>query len=122
MCIRDSGDTAELLPLDLDGNPRRADRANAPDTGTGDAPLVDMGPYELESDASECTWDLDADGWVGPRDFMMVVRCLGRRGRRCCDVRYDIADLIDLLNAWGPCDGEDDRRRRWRWTWRRCRR
>lgn len=39
-------DTAEPLPLDMDGRPRRADDPAAPDTGSGPAPVVDHGPYE----------------------------------------------------------------------------
>lgn len=42
------GDTSEPTPLDLDGLPRFADDALAPDTGLGDGtwPIVDMGAYE----------------------------------------------------------------------------
>lgn len=39
------GDSAEALPLDLAGNPRRNDHPQA-DTGNGTAPLVDIGAYE----------------------------------------------------------------------------
>ncbi len=43
------GTTSEELPTDLDGLPRRADVATAPDTGEGLAPVVDMGAYEAQA-------------------------------------------------------------------------
>jgi predicted outer membrane repeat protein len=43
-------DTAEPLPVDLDGNPRFVDDPAVPDTGSGPPPIVDMGPYEHEGD------------------------------------------------------------------------
>lgn len=36
----------ELLPLDLDGEPRRQDVPGAPDSGEGDRPILDRGAYE----------------------------------------------------------------------------
>ncbi len=46
----DAGDNngvpADIL-TDLDGNPRFVDDPNTPDSGTGTAPLVDLGAYEL---------------------------------------------------------------------------
>jgi len=38
--------TAELVPYDLDGNPRFVDDPVKTDTGNGTAPIVDMGAYE----------------------------------------------------------------------------
>jgi hypothetical protein len=40
------GDFAEQVPFDLDGNPRRVDIPGVPDTGSGPAPVVDMGAWE----------------------------------------------------------------------------
>jgi hypothetical protein len=37
------GDTAEITPLDLDGNPRFADDPNTPDAGCGAPVVVDIG-------------------------------------------------------------------------------
>ncbi|UCG16714.1 MAG: SBBP repeat-containing protein, partial [Phycisphaerales bacterium] len=39
------GDTSEPIPFDLDGNPRRLDDPDTPDTGYGVSPIVDMGAY-----------------------------------------------------------------------------
>ncbi len=49
--IDDDGDFAEELD-DLDGNPRRYDDAHVADTGAGNAPVVDMGAYERQSDST----------------------------------------------------------------------
>jgi len=43
----DAGDNdAITVTTDLDGNPRRVDVPDVPDTGNGTAPIVDMGAYE----------------------------------------------------------------------------
>jgi predicted outer membrane repeat protein len=44
--IDGDGDVLEPTPLDLDLAPRRADVASVPDTGSGIAPIVDMGAHE----------------------------------------------------------------------------
>lgn len=44
------GDTTEALP-DLAGNPRQQDDAGVVDTGSGSAPIVDMGAYERQADS-----------------------------------------------------------------------
>ncbi|MHC5115151.1 MAG: right-handed parallel beta-helix repeat-containing protein [Planctomycetota bacterium] len=46
--LDDDGDTAEELPRDLDGNPRRLDDPFVADTGIGTAPFVDIGALESE--------------------------------------------------------------------------
>jgi hypothetical protein len=46
--LDNDGDTAEPLPLDLGGSPRRVDIPDVPDTGVGPAPVVDMGAYEAQ--------------------------------------------------------------------------
>jgi hypothetical protein len=40
------GNTVELTPWDLDCQERFVDLPSVPDTGSGDAPIVDMGAYE----------------------------------------------------------------------------
>jgi hypothetical protein len=68
------GDVAEPLPLDHAALPRRRDTAQSPDTGSGKAPIVDMGCLEHYPDcnrnsiedsidiASGTSSDLDANG------------------------------------------------------------
>ncbi len=50
----DAGDNT-LLPgavtLDLDGNPRRYNDTNVPDSGVGPAPIVDIGAYERQTNS-----------------------------------------------------------------------
>ncbi len=50
--IDGDGDTAERVPLDLDGSPRFRDDPTVADTGVADPPaypqVVDMGPYEFQ--------------------------------------------------------------------------
>ncbi len=41
------GDTTEPIPWDLDGGCRFVDDPDAPDTGNGTPPIVDMGAYEV---------------------------------------------------------------------------
>lgn len=43
----------DMLPFDLDLNPRRHDVVEAPDTGFGEVPLVDLGAYERFDDCNE---------------------------------------------------------------------
>ncbi|MCP3920455.1 MAG: hypothetical protein GY711_33420 [bacterium] len=42
------GDFQEPMPFDIDGEARRSDDPGTPDTGTGSAPIVDMGAYEVQ--------------------------------------------------------------------------
>ncbi|MCX5649883.1 MAG: right-handed parallel beta-helix repeat-containing protein, partial [Planctomycetota bacterium] len=46
------GDTAEQLPVDLQGGARRSDEPAVVDTGVGPAPVVDMGAYEFVRDCN----------------------------------------------------------------------
>ena len=54
--------TTEELPLDAFGNARRLDAAMA-DTGSGTAPIVDMGAHEL------CSGDFNLDGHIDEKDM-----------------------------------------------------
>jgi predicted outer membrane repeat protein len=60
-CI-DAGDNSQVpidVTEDLDGNPRFHDDPGAPDTGSGTAPLVDMGAFEYQGDSTGCVMSLD---------------------------------------------------------------
>ncbi|MEQ8316771.1 MAG: right-handed parallel beta-helix repeat-containing protein [Phycisphaerales bacterium] len=57
----------EPLPFDLDGAARQADDPVTPDTGSGPAPIPDMGAYEF---ADACAADLDGDGELTIFDFL----------------------------------------------------
>jgi len=47
--LDDDTNTTELLPYDLDGNPRLYDVTCILDTGNGSLPLVDIGAYEVQT-------------------------------------------------------------------------
>ncbi len=68
--LDDDGNTSEPIPFDLDGNPRFVDDPNRPDTGNGTPPIVDMGAYEFqaEASASHIYVDDDAPNDPGPGD------------------------------------------------------
>lgn len=70
-CI-DAGDNAAVPPglaLDFLGKPRFRDDAATPDTGSGPAPIVDMGATEF----FQCRPDLIPDGIVNNNDFFFYL-------------------------------------------------
>ena len=81
------------VTTDRDGNPRFVDDPKTKDTGSGKAPIVDMGAYEFQ--VVSCTWDLDDDDNVGTGDLIVLLGSWGDP--------YGTADLIELLGNWGPC-------------------
>ncbi len=102
-CI-DAGNNAAvpaLITTDLGGEPRFSEDPETPDTGDGEAPIVDMGAYEYR-----CSWDCDgsADGSVNVSDLLALlaqfdagspIDCTGGT----CDYNVDgCVDAVDLLN------------------------
>lgn len=94
---------------DLDGNLRFVD-SSSPDCPQapgecGDAPIVDMGPYELQ--LIPCPTDIDGDGATGFGDLIAV---LVAWGPCACPEDLDgsgevgFGDLVAVLAAWGPCE------------------
>ena len=69
------GDTAELTPLDLDGNPRFADDPATTDTGCFSPGVVDMGAYEFQGTPAGPfrLGDVDGDGEIGINEFLFVL-------------------------------------------------
>ncbi|MCZ6734691.1 MAG: hypothetical protein O7C65_02755, partial [Planctomycetota bacterium] len=102
------GNTAELFPVDLDGNPRfNADEADF-DPGCGVPVVVDMGAYEYQfAPVEEVIFaDLNADGVVGILDLLGVLAAWGDAKNNClADLDIDgdvgILDLLTLLSNWG---------------------
>ncbi|MCH8164273.1 MAG: hypothetical protein IH889_01565 [Planctomycetes bacterium] len=102
------GNTAELFPLDLDGNPRfNADEADF-DPGCGVPVVVDMGAYEYQFDPVEDVIfaDLNGDGAVGILDLLGVLAAWGDATNNCLadldiDGNVGILDLLTLLGSWG---------------------
>ena len=102
------GNTAELFPVDLDGNPRfNADETDF-DPGCGVPVVVDMGAYEYQFDPVEDVIfaDLNADGAVGILDLLGVLAAWGDATNNCLadldiDGNVGILDLLRLLSNWG---------------------
>ena len=102
------GDTAELFPVDLDGNPRfNADELDF-DPGCGVPVVVDMGAYEYQFNPVEevIFADLNADGAVGILDLLAVLAASGDARNNCLadlDIDGDVGifDLLTLLANWG---------------------
>ncbi len=61
-------DVLEALPLDLAGNPRFVDDPSATDSGVGGAPIVDLGPIEVQAPAA-CVADCDGSGTLNLDDI-----------------------------------------------------
>lgn len=102
------GDTAELSPLDLQGNPRLADVPSAPDAGCGLPVVVDMGASEAAGSPVNPLrlGDVDGDGAVGVVDFLLLLSSWGPCGGTCCladldvDGSVSISDFLLLLSSW----------------------
>jgi len=103
------GDTRELTPWDLDGNPRfNADPADF-DPGCGVPVVVDIGAYEFQFDPVDEVFlgDLNGDGIVGIVDFLALLANWGPCEPGCCLADLDIdgdvgiADFLLLLGNWG---------------------
>ena len=75
-CI-DAGDNAAAAgaPGDLDGGERFFDDPATTDSGSGAAPVIDMGAYEFRI-CDSCPGDMNGDGWVSPIDIDVMVSLL----------------------------------------------
>jgi len=105
--IDGNGDPTELLPQDLDGNPRFAADGLERDPGCGIPVVVDMGAFEFEGSPFDVRLgDIDGDGAVGIVDFLAVLAAWGRCVDGCCledldlDNEVGIADFLLLLGNW----------------------
>ncbi len=101
--LDNDGDTAEPTPLDLAGGPRFVDTATVPDTGSGTAPIVDMGAYE----GAFLPGDANKDGRVDAVDLLMLAHSFASSAGddgydpRCDfngDGRVNVIDLLTLAN------------------------
>jgi hypothetical protein len=105
--LDNDGDFGEPTPLDLSLNTRFYDYAAAPNTGSGEPPVVDCGAYEFQPD---CPADINNSGAVDVDDLIAVILswgCVNPPGPCPADVNasgmVDVDDLIVIILAWGPC-------------------
>jgi hypothetical protein len=82
-------DTAESLPIDLNGEVRLVDDASA-DTGVGPSAFLDLGAYERASAPSGCS----------PADVTTTGAGAGSPGYGVPDNQITAADLNYFVNAW----------------------
>lgn len=105
----DSGANASVpvgTTTDIEGLPRFADIAAVPDTGSGVAPIVDRGCYEVQPPAPPaCPADLDSNGAVEGADLAAFLSQWGTAGSGDLNGDGEVSgpDLSLLLAAWGPC-------------------
>jgi len=107
-CIDAADNTAVPVDVttDLDGNPRFVDDPATEDTGYGEPPIVDMGPYEFQP--AECPADITGDGIVDVLDLTAILMAWGSvEGAAAEDVNgdgaVDVLDLLFVLDGWGVC-------------------
>ncbi len=103
------GNPAELVPHDLEGDPRFV-HAPAQHPGCGEPAVVDMGAFEFQEGgkpAEIILGDVDGDGSVGTLDLVALLAGWGPCERGCCmsDLGMDggtrIVDLLAMLANWG---------------------
>ena len=104
----DSGSNA-LVPAgvttDLLGAARFVDIPSVPDTGSGTAPIVDRGAYELASAVLPCVGDFTNNRIVDGQDLGVLLGGWGGSvtGDLDGDGNVGGSDLGILLGNWGPC-------------------
>lgn len=101
------GDANEPTPFDLAGGPRVLDDAGMPDSGSGVAPIVDIGAYEFAG--YTCAGDITGDDLVALDDLAVLLAVFGAQaGDPLFDLAADVTndgevglpDLAVLLAAY----------------------
>ena len=91
--------------VDLAGLPRFVNVPGVTDTGSGTAPIVDRGAYEVQDNTPPCLADLTGNGVVDGSDLGVLLGDWS--GSASGDINGDGtvngADLGLMLSAWGPC-------------------
>jgi hypothetical protein len=109
MDLDDDGNIRELIPFDLDGNPRFSADENDLNPGCGTPVVVDIGAYEHQfAPVEEVLFaDTDADLDVDADDLVQLVLDFGPCVEECCindydlDGDVDVDDLLALILGWG---------------------
>ncbi|MCA9310199.1 MAG: right-handed parallel beta-helix repeat-containing protein [Phycisphaerales bacterium] len=106
-CIDAADSSLVSVGTDLDGNTRRWDDPATPDSGTGPAPIVDMGAYEFNAPPPTCPGDADGDLMINFNDLNLVLAHwqqlvpAGTSGDVTGNGKVDFEDLNLVLSAWG---------------------
>jgi hypothetical protein len=91
--------------VDLAGLPRFVNVPGVTDTGSGTAPIVDRGAYEVQDNTPPCLADLTRNGVVDGSDLGVLLGDWS--GSASGDINGDGttngADLGLMLSAWGQC-------------------
>ncbi|MFG0257732.1 MAG: right-handed parallel beta-helix repeat-containing protein [Phycisphaerales bacterium JB043] len=98
-------DLVESIPFDISGEDRLIDDLATTDTGSGAAPIVDLGAHETPSGAIPCPSDMSGDGLTDGADLGLLLGSWGAPGASDLngDGVTDGSDLGLLLGAWGAC-------------------
>jgi hypothetical protein len=97
------GDTAELLPIDVAGLPRRVDDPAVADSGAGDAPIVDVGAHERQA------VDVTSGACCVPDDGDSGGACAVVADAAACSAMGFVCDVADHLPpSFAGCYGDAD--------------
>lgn len=94
----EDGDTNEMAP-DLDLNPRPLDDAGVADTGSGEAPVIDMGAYERQTESTA------AGITVTPTEGLITTEAGGMATFTVVLNRYPAADVTVSLSSSNSAEG-----------------
>jgi predicted outer membrane repeat protein len=89
------GDLTERLPIDVYGRDRRQDDPDTADTGSGNAPIVDIGAAEFQ--LRSCPADLDFNGILDLSDitaFITAFTTLDAPADLDLNGLWDLADIV----------------------------
>lgn len=114
----DAGNNAAVVAgttIDLAGRSRFVDDPSVTDTGSGVAPIVDLGAYERQA-PPPCVADIDHSGTVNVSDLLAVITNWGACAAPCppsCaadiaprpggDCNVSVSDLLAVISGWGAC-------------------
>ena len=97
-------DVLELLPLDFLGNPRSVDDPDTTDSGSGAAPMADIGAIEYQPESVACVADFTGDGQLDFFDvsgFLTAYQGEDSQADLNDDGLFNFFDVSVFLSAYG---------------------
>jgi hypothetical protein len=95
------GNTAEVISVDMDGNPRQSDVTGIADGVSAGTPPVDRGAYETKM--KSCLADIDNSQEVDFGDFLAFFNCYDQ-GDVCAEIDgssgIDFGDFLAFFNSY----------------------